>query len=518
MNDDAWGAEDLSPELGEVLRPVQTETPGASGESEPQKEDCPHRHAFSLVLSDVVKFHTQHAHVYNPEVVRPRNLAYHAHMETRTPQLRRAHFHPTAVFVDSLLGKMALSCAEVFNGIDTSSLDDTQTTALIATITRAFEANTAATLAAAGVGRPCHAPGHGSPLNAPPPATEPTGGAGSLSPAPPTAAGPAASARPSVQPPLQPPAAAAFDPYARLAQDSTGQPGLGADAIGRKRRDDARRNGDGAMKLITGAHCTAGADGVRTSDEGKVAHRLVAAYVAVEADRRMHQTTHVERVEAFRRQMVAHHGKAEAVIGRDGMRNGKGELRLFSRSFMYSLVHHPTVGAELRWIGTDEEEARKTGAIGDEWTFDGIDALLLDPRVCPELKQLLRHSDALLMESELAEAELVLGYRSEPAIQIKVVGSSVEAVPLKSRWSSRAMAGGVPVPTFDMSEYHRTAVGYRYLTYKMLSFDFETCACALWTAFRFALLPTSNQSGGDDGILTSDRFGVVDANGFKGGA
>jgi len=200
------------------------------------------------------------------------------------------------------------------------------------------------------------------------------------------------------------------------------------------------------------------------------------------------------------------------------MLNGKGEERLYSRSFMYSLVRHPELGAELRWNGADEEEARKTGPIGDEWTFDEIQDLLSDPRVPPELVRLLRHSDALLVESELAEAELVLGYCSTPAIQVKVVNSSVEAVPLEPRWSTRAMAGGAPMATFANGEHHRTAVGYLYLTYKMPSFNFETCACAMWTAHLFTLLPLSNQSGGDRFILTSDRFGVVDANGTKGGA
>ena len=79
------------------------------------------------------------------------------------------------------------------------------------------------------------------------------------------------------------------------------------------------------------------------------------------------------------------------------------------------------------------------------------------------------------------------------------------------------MAGGAPMATFATHEFHRTAVGYRYLTYKMPSFNFETCACAMWTAYLFTLLPLSNQSGGDNRILTSDRFGVVDANGTKGG-
>ena len=79
------------------------------------------------------------------------------------------------------------------------------------------------------------------------------------------------------------------------------------------------------------------------------------------------------------------------------------------------------------------------------------------------------------------------------------------------------MAGGAPMATFATREHHRTAVGYRYLTYKMPSFNFETCACAMWTLYLFTLLPLSNQSGGDNRILTSDRFGVVDANGTKGG-
>ncbi len=44
--------------------------------------------------------------------------------------------------------------------------------------------------------------------------------------------------------------------------------------------------------------------------------------------------------------------------------------------------------------------------IGDEWTFEEIDALLDDERVPLELKALLRISDAMLVESELAEAEI----------------------------------------------------------------------------------------------------------------
>ena len=425
----------------------------------------------------MVNLHTQSAREYNPELVRQRNTTYAAHVAQCPAQRSRAHLDPSAVLLDKVLVAVAHGCAEAFNGVDTSSLDDEQTTALIAAITSASKASTATTLAAAGVGRPC----------------------GSLSPPPPA------------------PAAAIGDRYARLATDSTGQPGLCASAIRLKRRDDVRRNGHGAMRFVTGARLTAGAHGKGINDEGKVAHGLIAAYMAVEANRRMPQATHVERLEAFRRQMVARHGAAEAVIGKDGMLNGKGEERLYSRSFMYSLVRHPELGAELRWNGADEEEARTTGPIGDEWTFGEIQDLLSDPRVPPELVRLLRHSDALLVESELAEAELVLGYCSTPAIQVKVVNSSVEAVPLEPRWSTRAMAGGAPMATFATHEFHRTAVGYRYLTYKMPSFNFETCACAMWTAHLFTLLPLSNQSGGDNRILTSDRFGVVDANGTKGG-
>ena len=42
-----------------------------------------------------------------------------------------------------------------------------------------------------------------------------------------------------------------------------------------------------------------------------------------------------------------------------------------------------------------------------------VDALLDDERVPLELKALLRLSDAMLVESELAEAELILRYTSQ---------------------------------------------------------------------------------------------------------
>ena len=86
-------------------------------------------------------------------------------------------------------------------------------------------------------------------------------------------------------------------------------------------------------------------------------------------------------------------------------------------------------GAILRSISTDEEEELKTGPIGDEWTFEEIDALLDDERVPPELKTLLRISDAMLIESELAEAELILRYTHRSVRMVKPVGSPCAAVP-----------------------------------------------------------------------------------------
>ena len=71
----------------------------------------------------------------------------------------------------------------------------------------------------------------------------------------------------------------------------------------------------------------------------------------------------------------------------------------------------------------EDEEASKTGPIGDEITWEQLDGLLEDTRVCPELKKLLRLSTALMVESELAEAQVVLNRRAEAVIEAKVMGS-----------------------------------------------------------------------------------------------
>jgi hypothetical protein len=49
--------------------------------------------------------------------------------------------------------------------------------------------------------------------------------------------------------------------------------------------------------------------------------------------------------------------------------------------------------------------------------------------VPPELKTLLRISDAMLIESELAEAELILRYVSRSVRTVKPVGVPCVAVP-----------------------------------------------------------------------------------------
>ena len=133
------------------------------------------------------------------------------------------------------------------------------------------------------------------------------------------------------------------------------------------------------------------------------------------------------------------------------LKNGKGQARLFSRSFIYSLVRSDEYGAILRSIGTDEEEELKTGPIGDEWTFEEIDALLDDERVPPELKTLLRISDAMLIESDLAEAELILRYISRSVRTVKPVGVPCVAVPQRPIIHSRAMSGAAAIPTFGQS-------------------------------------------------------------------
>ena len=99
-----------------------------------------------------------------------------------------------------------------------------------------------------------------------------------------------------------------------------------------------------------------------------------------------------------------------------------------------------------------------TGPIGDEWTFDEVDALLDDERVPLELKALLRLSDAMLVESELAEAELILRYTSQSVRMVKPVGSPCAAVP--QRPIIHGMSGAASIPTFDAEDAHLTRTGY----------------------------------------------------------
>ena len=109
--------------------------------------------------------------------------------------------------------------------------------------------------------------------------------------------------------------------------------------------------------------------------------------------------------------MVANLSGKEAVIGRDGFTTTKGKSRFYSRSFNYSIVRNEQFGAAIRSINSED-----VGPIGDEMTFEEVDNLLTDERVPESLKALLRLSDVMLVESELARAEVILGWRRSPAI------------------------------------------------------------------------------------------------------
>ena len=64
----------------------------------------------------------------------------------------------------------------------------------------------------------------------------------------------------------------------------------------------------------------------------------------------------------------------------------------------------------------------------------------------------------------------------------------------------------------------RDSYGYAHVTSPLLSFEFDICDCAMTPAGDWPLCPTSLQSGGDNRILDSDRFGELVVHGSKGGA
>ena len=430
-----------------------------------------------VTLNDVAARHTQLALVYNAQVLRENNSAYEAHMLKRPSSVDLASFEPSAVLGDELMSLAAGTIAAALGGRDVSRLGAVQRSSLATNMQAAITAALT------------------SLLGAPPPA--------------PAASAPAGSSSPS-----------SLDPYARLAFASTGEAGLSERRIAQKRRDDSRRGGQKFVRFFTGGRRDTGATdckGKAISDEGKAAHEAVAALMSEEAERRSEATAE-ERLAAYREVKVAHAGKAEAVIGKDGLVNGKGEARRYSRSFVFSIVRDEKYGAVTRSIGSDDEEAAKTGPIGDEWTLDEVDALLDDERVPETLKALLRLSDAMLVESELAEGELILGYRTEPVIVIKAVGTPVAPVPLTPIWAGWAMAGAACSATFDFPDSHLTRTGYRHVTYRLLSFAFDICDCAMTPCADWSFMPTSLQSGGDNRILDADRFGELVAHGAKGGA
>ena len=112
-------------------------------------------------------------------------------------------------------------------------------------------------------------------------------------------------------------------------------------------------------------------------------------------------------------------------------------------------------GAAIRSINSED-----VGLIGDEMTFEEVDNLLTDKRVPESLKALLRLSDVMLVESELARAEVILGWRRSPAILAKRVGSAMAPTPLAPlcRWGG-AQAGAAAYPTHDYPSVALTRTG-----------------------------------------------------------
>ena len=51
------------------------------------------------------------------------------------------------------------------------------------------------------------------------------------------------------------------------------------------------------------------------------------------------------------------------------------------------------------------------------------------------------------------------------------------------------------------------------MSYILPSFDFYVCACALTPDADWAFLPTSLQTGGDEYMFDSDRFGTFKVHG-----
>jgi hypothetical protein len=76
------------------------------------------------------------------------------------------------------------------------------------------------------------------------------------------------------------------------------------------------------------------------------------------------------------------------------------------RCSLSCLRRHRCLSLGRRSINSEEH----VGPIGDEMTFEEVDNLLTDERVPESLKALLRLSDVMLVESELARAEAILGW------------------------------------------------------------------------------------------------------------
>ena len=77
--------------------------------------------------------------------------------------------------------------------------------------------------------------------------------------------------------------------------------------------------------------------------------------------------------------------------------------------------------------------------------------------------------------------------------------------------------GGAPFVTFLTGAQIDPATGTNdgdvHVAYNLPSFDFDVCACALTPDADWAFLPTSLQTGGDEYVFDSDRFGTFKVHG-----
>jgi hypothetical protein len=443
-----------------------------------------------LTLGEVTSMHSQRTGAYNPAAIRASIAAYDCHMLQRPPTFDDEHLNPTAMLGDFLCSIFAKHVGLALKGYEqATTLDDEKRHTLATEFIANIKDSLSKSLAAAFGGPPTPAEEE----------EEEEEEAEEFEEEAAEEAEEAAAANLTAQVPK-------CELYQHLLKTASGERGLTQHRINAIHRNDQRRGGAPFVTLMTGAQIDP-VTGI--NDGGRRAHEAVAAVQRDEAERRTSEDTQEARLENYRKEMVANVSGKEAVIGRNGLTTPKGKIRAYSRSFTFSIVRNDQFGAAIRRI-----DSKDVGPIGDDMTFEEVDNLLSDERVPEPLKALLRLSYVMLVESELARAEVILGWRRSPAILAKGVGSAMAPTPLAPlcRWGG-AQAGAAAYPTYDYPSVALTRTGYQHVSYNLPSFDFDVCACALTPDADWAFLPTSLQTGGDEYMFDSDRFGTFKVHG-----